>query len=136
MREAEFLEQVQARADLPTTERAEQITTGVLETLGERLAFGEQDRLAAQLPKPLKELLHQRPRTDTRNTDRYPLSEFYQRVAARTDTSVGEARHLSAVVVSALMEAVSRGEIEDVIAELGGQYRTLFDQAQAVLDSE
>ena len=64
MHKAEFLDQVQARADLPTTERAEQITTGVLETLGERLAFGEQDRLAAQLPKPLKELLHQRPRTD------------------------------------------------------------------------
>jgi uncharacterized protein (DUF2267 family) len=136
MREAEFLDQVQVRADLPTTERAEEITTGVLETLGERLPFGEQDRLAAQLPTPLKELLHQRPRTDKRNTDRYPLGEFYQRVAARTDTSVREARSLSAVVVSVLMEAVSRGEIEDVIEELGGRYRTLFDQAQVILDSE
>ena len=58
---------------------------GNFAALGERIYRTEQDKLAAQLPKELREYLSSRaqPETMRGDTDRYSLEEFYNRVSAR-----------------------------------------------------
>lgn len=128
----EFVSRVRKLGDFEDEETAEMATEAVLETIGERLYKGAREDLMAQVVAPLKELLDRAPRTDRRDTDYFPLEEFYERVAARADTGVGEARTSSRAVISVLEEAVSRGEIEDVIEALGVDYRDLFEEARAL----
>lgn len=132
MRYDEFVSRVRKLADLEDDQAAEKTTEAVLETLGERLYKGAREDLMAQVVTPLKELLDRAPRTDRRDIDYFPLEEFYERVAARTNRGVEDARSLSRAVISVLEEAVSKGEIEDVVEALGVDYRTLFEEAKAL----
>jgi len=69
----------------------------------------------------LKQLLLSRGRTD-----RFSLEEFYNRVKARGDVGCPQAVDESRAVFAVLQEAVTRGEIEDILSELPAEYRELF----------
>ena len=123
MKTEKFFDQVQQRAGLTSTEELRRVVEGALETLGERLEKTEREKLAAQVPDPLKEFLLKR------HTERYSLEEFYNRVRARAEVGYPEAVAGTRAVMAVLQNAVSRGEINHILSQLPDEYEELFGQA-------
>jgi uncharacterized protein (DUF2267 family) len=129
MRYDEFITRVRERAGLGRDE-AVRSTEATLATLGERLYRTERENLAAQLPNELKEDLFKQVDSEVtwRDVDRFSLEEFYIRVSARAEVGYPDAVKQAQAVVAVLREAVSAGEIEDVLAELPEEYGELFGE--------
>jgi uncharacterized protein (DUF2267 family) len=126
----EFTERVSAKAALDT-DHAEAATQAVLSVLGESLSEGEIRHLSSQLAAELKTMLqnvpgHGRP---------YTAQEFLKLVAERERVPEHEARLHTQAVLSTLREAVDRGELAEVFAELwrDPEYDALW--AQPALDA-
>ncbi len=124
MKHDEFIGQVQHRAHLSSRGDAEVATRATLETLAERLAGGEADDLASQLPRGLAGYL----RTGLAGAGvHYSVDEFFQRVSAREGIDVPEAIYHAQAVIAVLYEAVSPGEMADVRAQLPAEFSRLFE---------
>jgi uncharacterized protein (DUF2267 family) len=126
----EFTERVSAKAALDT-DHAQAATQAVLSVLGESLREREIRHLSSQLAAELKTILqnapgHGRP---------YTAQEFLKLVAERERVPEHEARLHTQAVLSTLREAVDRGELAEVFAELwrDPEYDALW--AQPALDA-
>ena|SRR5919109_4390758 len=120
----EFVDRVHEQTKLSTREEAITITRAVLETLGERLDRKVRNGVAAQLPDELKDFLLAR----SDHTDRYDLTEFYNRVGARADLKYQEAAERTWQVFSVLRQAIPEGEIQDILEDLPSEYEELFEK--------
>lgn len=120
----EFLAFVESEADLapPDAWRAVQAT---LETLGERISSGESDDLAAELPQPLDELVH-----NEGNAEALDFDEFLRRVAERERADVASAERHVRAVFAALARTVSVDELTDMASELPKDFDPLLAAAQ------
>lgn len=118
----EFLGAVQHRAEFGTRSEAVRATRATLEVLGQRLFGGEADHLAAQLPSELGYYL-----TQAEPSQAFDLDEFFERVSEREGVDLPDAVYHSRVVLSVLREAVTAGELEDVLAQLPEEYTRLFE---------
>lgn len=123
MRYNAFIELVQRKAGLESIDQAVQATEAALETLGERLYRTERENLAAQLPNELKQYLFKR-----QVTDRFSLEEFYERVSARSDVRYHHAVEQARAVMAVLREAISPGELKDILSKLSDDYGELFGE--------
>ena len=108
-------------------DEAERATRAVLETLAERLAKGEADDLAAELPPEVAASLH----TAT-PAEGFDLDEFLNRVAGRAGVDLATAERYARAVFTALGQAVSRKEIDDMAAELSRDYARLLPRGERV----
>lgn len=124
MKHDEFIGQVQHRARLSSRGAAERATRATLETLAERLAGGEAKDLAAQLPPEIGE--HLRGEWSAMG-DRFSLGEFFRRVGLREGVDLPEAVFHARAVIEVLSEAVSKGEMDDVRAQLPAEFARLFE---------
>lgn len=121
----EVMDRVQDTTGLAEREEAVSVTRAVLETLGERVDRKVWNGIAAQLPDELKEFLLARAET----TDRYPLTEFYNRVGARADLKYNDAAERTRQVFSVLREAISGGEWRNLVESLPrDEYGELFGE--------
>jgi uncharacterized protein (DUF2267 family) len=120
----DFVRAVQEQAKLDTREESIAITRAVLETLGERLDRKVRNGIEAQLPNELKDFLLAR----EENADRYDLAEFYSRIAARAHLKSQDAAERTWQVVSVLRQAISGGEMQDIMESLPSDYKELFQQ--------
>jgi len=120
----DFINQTQEQTRLGTREETIAITKAVLETLGERLDRKVRNGVVAQLPDELKEFLLAR----SDNTDRYELSEFYNRVGARADLNYQDAVRRTWQVFSVLRQAIAAGEVQDILESLPSEYEELFGE--------
>jgi len=118
----EFVGEVQNRARLPSQGDAVRAIQATLETLAERIAAGEASDLAAQLPPELGTFLR-----DVEATERFPVDDFFLRVAAKETADLPDAVHHARAVIAVLQEAVTAGEIDDVRAQLPDEYKPLFE---------
>jgi uncharacterized protein (DUF2267 family) len=122
MKYEEFIDGVADRTALPRDE-AESLTRATLQVLGERLSGGEAEDLRAQLPKQLKvDLVSPREEAEAFDAD-----EFAQRVSQRTGLNAADAGAGVLAVLATIREAVSPGEFEDVLAQLGREFAELVD---------
>jgi uncharacterized protein (DUF2267 family) len=121
----DFISRGQEQTKLDTRGEAIAITKAVLETLGERLDRKVKNGVAAQLPDELKDFLLAR----GDNTESYELTEFYKRVGARADMKYQAAATHTQQVFSVLRQAISEGEIQDILEDLPGEYEELFGKA-------
>jgi uncharacterized protein (DUF2267 family) len=121
-----FVKRVARRAALGVPE-AHRATEAVLETLGERIAGGEVDDLAEQLPEELRPPLQRgRARTGGK-ARRMSLDEFVERVAEREGVSYEQALDHARAVFAALRETLTDNEFSDLLAELPrGYYEALL----------
>lgn len=121
----DFIGQVQQRARLDSRGAAETATRATLETLAERLAGGEPEHLASQLPPEIG--LHLRRSGDAQ--DSFDVDGFYERVADRSTEGVDRsaATFHAKAVLSVVRDAVTEGQWEHVVSQLPADYADLFD---------
>jgi uncharacterized protein (DUF2267 family) len=123
MRYIEFVNDVEERAAGGLDhEQAQRAIRATLATLAEYVSAKETRDLAAQLPRELKPMLAKR----TSAGEPFPPKEFVRRVAAREQLSASEAFDRTRAVFDVLAEAVTAGELEDVLAELPDECKELF----------
>ncbi|MBD3317926.1 MAG: DUF2267 domain-containing protein [Chitinivibrionales bacterium] len=111
-------------AQLNTEADARRATEATLRTLGELLHRTERHRLAAQLPRELKDFLFERHEIDGQD---YSLEEFYNRVGARAEVRYAEAVRWSRGVIAALRLAVTAGEMDSIFSLLRSEYAELVE---------
>lgn len=126
MEHDEFIDLVHDRL-AATRDVAERAARATLETLGQRLPASEAEDLAAQLPPPLATFLHQTAAQD----DEFPVDEFYERVAELGDLQADEAADQARAVLAVLDDAVSSGQITDLVMALPSDYGDLLAQTGA-----
>jgi uncharacterized protein (DUF2267 family) len=119
-----FVGQVQHRARLASGGEAVHAIRTTLETLAERLTAEEAQDLASQLPLEIGVYLRRPPGVPV---TRLSLNDFFHHVCDREGTALPEAVYHARVVIEVMREAVSPGEIEDVLAQLPEEYRPLFE---------
>jgi uncharacterized protein (DUF2267 family) len=125
----EFIQRVQIEGEINDSEEALRATEAVLGTLGEFIYRTEQAQLAAQLPRGIREFLTSRPAEQSKDeVPRLSLEQFYNRVGARMNARYPHAVKAAHAVTEVLMDAVSRGEIEDIKRELPQDFGKLFDR--------
>jgi uncharacterized protein (DUF2267 family) len=123
MKYDEFLARVRERGEYASRADAEKITKDVLGVLAERITPGEAADLAAQLPAPLRPV----PTGDGHTrAESFGIEEFCQRVAARTGARPRTALWDASAILSTLADAVSGGELNDVISQLPSGYAVLL----------
>lgn len=124
MKDNELLNQVRVRAGLADRPADQRATLATLDVLGQRLTGNEPADFAAQLPGELQDLLtqHAGPAED------YGPEEFVRRVAEHHDdgTTAEQASQSVRVVLGAVGEFVSRGEVDDLRAQLPSGYEDLL----------
>lgn len=123
MKHDEFIGQVQHRARVSSRGEAERATRATLETLGERLAGGEPNDLASQLPMEIGRHLQQ---AWSGFGEPFTLGEFFWRVSQREHTDLTRATQHAKAVMEVVCAAVSEGEIDDVRAQLPAEFECLF----------
>jgi uncharacterized protein (DUF2267 family) len=123
MKYDEFIDQVQKRAHLTSKGEAEIATLAALETLAECLPRKERNDIASQIPRSLAVYLKQpslgpvkQPPPSTKPIT--TLEEFFQRMSIREAVPPEIAREHAHAVLSVLADALSKGELEDIITQL------------------
>jgi uncharacterized protein (DUF2267 family) len=117
----EFLRAVAERAGLDE-EQARQATEAVLETFGERIAGGEAEDLAQQLPEPAAAPLLRA----GGDPQAIPAEEFVHRVAERESAPDVVAREHARAVLTTVRESVTADEWRDTVSELPREYDELL----------
>jgi uncharacterized protein (DUF2267 family) len=118
----QFIGQVQSRARLSEEGEALKVTRVTLETLAECLTGEEPRHLADQLPEEIGRFL-----LSNSGQDRMSLQEFFNRISERTGANPPDAAFHARAVVDVLQDAVSKGEIDDVRAQLPEDLQMIFD---------
>jgi uncharacterized protein (DUF2267 family) len=117
----EFLKRVAERAGLDE-HGAREATEAVLETFGERIAGGEAEDLASQLPETAAAPLL-RPGGDAQAI---PAEQFVHRVAERERAPDVVAREHARAVLTTVRESVTVDEWQDTVSELPREYDELL----------
>jgi uncharacterized protein (DUF2267 family) len=120
----EFVDEVADRTGVSRDE-AEALARATLRTLAERISGGEAEDLRAQLPKQLQaELIP--PQEEAQGLG---VEEFVQRVATRSGIDEADAGAGVIAVLSVIRDAVSPGEFDDVLSQLGRDFAELVETA-------
>ncbi len=127
MRHDEFLAKVRERGEYHGQEEAEEVTASVLRVLASRITSSEAEDLAAQLPEPLD-----RPLIDGAGTQAgiFGVEEFLRRVGRLTGARPRTAEWDASAVLSTLAEAVSGGELNQVLSQLPSGFAPLFGKPE------
>ena len=132
MQTQEFLGRVQSAAHLPSLDAAIRATRATLETLAERLGPDESRHLGAQLPHEIQLYLRG---VAIPVAERFSSDEFLERVCAREGVDLPKSTHHARAVIDVLKQAVSEGEIRDVVNRLPEDYRRLFAGSEGTMRS-
>lgn len=121
MKEHEIVSAVQRSTGVPDGQAAKRVVQATLRTLGSRLQAGESRDLASQLPPALATVL-----PDQGSGERFGVEEFYQRVADSEGCDRATARQHARAVAAVLKNAITAGELNDVLSQLPADYEDLF----------
>jgi uncharacterized protein (DUF2267 family) len=120
-----FVERVARRAALDPAE-ARRASEAVMETLAERIAGGEVDDLAEQLPEDLRPALERGKASSGGKAQKMSLDEFTERIADRESVSYEQALEHTRAVFSALRDTITEKELSDILSELPRGYREVL----------
>ncbi|MGX1274294.1 DUF2267 domain-containing protein [Streptomyces phaeoluteigriseus] len=126
MKRDEFLARVRERGEYHSQDEARLITERVLDVLSERISPGEVKDLASQLPAPFGQALTA---VEHEQAEDFGIEEFYRRVAERSGARPRTAQWDAGAVLSTVADAVSGGELNQVISGLPSSYAVLFGRA-------
>jgi uncharacterized protein (DUF2267 family) len=122
MQTQEFVGQVQHKAHLSSLDDALRATRATLQTLAERLGADEARHLSAQLPQEIQRYLDQ----PAAAPERFSSDVFLDRVSKREGIDLPVSVHHARAVLDVLQQAVSAGEVQNVLDRLPEDYQRLF----------
>ena len=123
MKYNQFIELVRRRAHLSSESEAQRATQATLETLAAYISPKERHDAASQLPKVIKEYMQQpflaagKPPAPSPESSQI-VEDFFQRVSILEEVPLETAREHARAVMSVLRDALSKGEFEDIRAQL------------------
>jgi uncharacterized protein (DUF2267 family) len=117
-----FAKRVARHGALEITE-AQRAGEAVLETLAERVAGGEADDLAEQLPAELRQPLERGKERSGGKAQKMSLDEFIARIAEREGVSYEQALEHARAVFATLRETLTDKELSDLLSELPRGYQ-------------
>jgi uncharacterized protein (DUF2267 family) len=120
MQHDEFIARVAQRAGVSRAE-AESLTGATLATLAERITGGEARDLAAQLPLALQDPLL----SSAEQAEAFSFDEFVSRTAERAGVDRSMAEAGVDAVMATLRDAVTPGELDDVLSQLPADFNRL-----------
>jgi uncharacterized protein (DUF2267 family) len=123
----EFLAKVRDRGEYASHEEAADVTRITLARLGERLAGGEAKDLAAQLPAELQPPLLQAAATPASSSG---IHEFLRRLAGDLNATEETARWDASAVLTTLAEAITGGQLNQVLSQLPAEFAVLFGKPE------
>jgi uncharacterized protein (DUF2267 family) len=110
-----------------TFEDAERITRVVLQVLADRIAQGEAQDLAGELPEELAPYLN-----GSRDAEGFSAEEFADRVAQAESVDAQTAERYVRAVLDAVGRTISDQEYDDLVAELPADYAPLLPEGPDV----
>jgi uncharacterized protein (DUF2267 family) len=116
-----FLHEVRERSGVADRGEAERTGVIVLQVLCDRLTGDEAEDLLAQLPVPLRDVV-----TVTKKPKKLTAAEFVDRVANDLEIPPEQAKERIRAVFSVLRDAVTPGELHDVLVQLPSGYLELL----------
>ncbi|WBB67994.1 DUF2267 domain-containing protein [Micromonospora sp. WMMD812] len=122
MKHHEFVAAVRQRGEYGSAAEAEAVIRAVLSVLAARLTPAEAHDLASQLPQGIAEILEDQHEP----TLQLSAQEFLNRIAAGTGATTRTAQWDAGAVLTTLADAVSWGELNQVITQLPSGYAVLF----------
>jgi uncharacterized protein (DUF2267 family) len=129
MQYQEFVESVQDRAGIDSSDEALTLIRATLETLADHMAGNAPAKLAAQLPQEIAEIITNHKSGADAEGEGFGVQEFVRRVGERA--GIGEANTaalFASSVLAVLQDAVSREEFDKVRGTFPDEYNTLFEQ--------
>ena len=121
MRYDEFLAKVRRHGEYADQAEADRTTRVVLGLLAQRLVEGERRDLAAQLPGELQDAV-----LTAAPQEAFGVEEFLRRVARELSATEETAQWDASAVLTTLAEAVSGGELNQILTQLPAGYAPLF----------
>jgi uncharacterized protein (DUF2267 family) len=122
----QFVSVVRDRGEYGSTAEAATVAKSVLRVFAGRISVGEAGDLADQLPSPLDEAV----RSGTQDrAESYGVEEFCRRIAQRTGARPSTAEWDASAVLSTVADAVTGGELNQLLTQLPSGYATLFGKA-------
>jgi uncharacterized protein (DUF2267 family) len=119
----QFVSVVRDRGEYGSAAEAATVAKSVLRVLAGRISSGEAGDLADQLPPPLDEAV----RSGTQNrAESYGVGEFCRRIAQRTGARPSTAEWDASAVLSTVADAISGGELNQLLSQLPSGYANLF----------
>lgn len=119
MQPTEITQRVQQRAGLDSFEEANDTVLALLEALAYRDLGEQREAFAAQLPKEYAEVLAEAVPV---NKEQFDADDMMRRVGKHRDTTLGESRTRTHAAFSVLMDAVSDGQVQDLLNVLPADY--------------
>jgi uncharacterized protein (DUF2267 family) len=121
MRYDEFLAKVRERGEYADQAEADRTARAVLDLLSRRLVDGERTDLAAQLPAELQDAV-----LTAGPQEAFGVEGFLRRLAEQLSATEQTAQWDASAVLSTLAEAVSGGELNQILTQLPAGYAPLF----------
>jgi uncharacterized protein (DUF2267 family) len=122
----EFVARVRERGEYDSSAEAQQVISVVVTALAERLQPDEARQLGAQLPAELGDFLS----VAAGGGLREGVTEFLRKVSDGTGATERTAEWDASAVLSTIADAVSGGELNDVLTQLPSGYAPLFGRPQ------
>ena len=119
-----FITTIQQKAGI-SWDKAERAARATLETLAERISFGEARDLAEDLPHDVATWLLSAPG----DAEAFDVEEFVRRVAVREEVDTDTAEEHTRAVLVALVRLVRKDEIRDLMSEMPSDYDRLIRDA-------
>ncbi|GAB3213149.1 DUF2267 domain-containing protein [Marinactinospora thermotolerans] len=126
MQQHEFLARVRELGEYSDAGEAERVTRAVLGVLATRLRPDEVEDVAAQVPETLDEALRE---ADGRG-ESFGVEEFCHRVAQATGARPRTAEWDASAVLTTLAEAVTGGQLNQILSQLPSGYAPLFGKPE------
>ena len=126
MQHHEYVARVRELGEYGSQDEAAKVTEAVLSVLAQRISPGEVDDLASQLPGPLGQTLAA---AKPQRAENFGIEEFCRRVAERIGARPRTAEWDASAVLTTLAEAVSGGELNQILSQLPSGYAGLFGRA-------
>ncbi len=127
MKYPEFIRKVAERSGTDEKEAGRR-AQAVLVTLGERLSQSMRNKLASEVPREMKDLIHD---DWGERTNRFDLEDFYNRVVARADVGYTTAVEETRCILSLLKEIIPAGVMHDISVELPDEFQEVFGRMPA-----
>lgn len=127
MQYPEFIHAAKAKLGVDTEQDVLDVSRAFLHTLTTHLAGNAADKLGAQLPGPLLDIIREIPPEERDQGERFKLTEFYERVGDQLGVDAEEGKQKTHQFMELLGQMITTGELHKIKVTLSDDYAPLFD---------